>query len=72
MYGIEFDGDLGYNSPAFFAGLSAGILFPLGAMAHPADNPTANGGPGFGYDQLTNTGDPSTAYTLQMRLAVKF
>src|SRR5207244_1739682 len=37
MYGIEFDGDLGYQSSAFFAGFSYGALFPLGALAHPAD-----------------------------------
>jgi uncharacterized protein (TIGR04551 family) len=69
MYGIEFDGDLGYNSPSFFAGVSTGVLFPLAALSHPADNGT---GTGFGYDALTNQGDASTAYTFQMRLAVKF
>lgn len=62
MYGIEFDGDLGYSSNAFFAGISYGVLFPLGAMAH---TDTAVFGTG-------NTGDPETAHTIQSRLVLKF
>src|SRR5262249_5827304 len=70
LYGLEFDGDLGYQSPSFFAGFAYGVLFPLGAMAHPADDPNATG-PGCGYD-ASNQGDGGTAHTIQMRLVVKF
>jgi uncharacterized protein (TIGR04551 family) len=69
MYGLEFDGDLGYQSSAFFAGFSYGALFPLGAMAHPSG--TDAGGTGFAYD-AANQGDAETAHTIQMRLVVKF
>ena len=70
MYGLEFDGELGYQSSSFFAGFDAGALFPLGAMAHPADQ--SGNGTGFGYDATLNQGDAGTAYTIQMKLAVKF
>lgn len=66
MYGTEFDGDLGYSSNAFFAGISYGVLFPLGALAHPVDS-TATQTYGTG-----NTGDGSTAHTIQTRLVLKF
>ena len=72
MYGMEFDGDFGYSSSSFFAGIAYGVLFPLGAMSHPADNQANNGGPGFKYDTLTNTGDGQTAHTIQMSLVVHF
>lgn len=62
MYGIEFDGDLGYSSGAFFAGLSYGVLFPLSGMAH---NDATEFGTG-------NVGDGSTAHTIQSRLVLKF
>ncbi len=62
MYGIEFDGDLGYSSGAFYAGLSYGVLFPLAGMAH---NDAATYGAG-------NVGDGSTAHTVQSRLVLKF
>lgn len=69
MYGIELDGDLGYENDGFFAGISYGVLFPMGAMDHPVD--VANeGGPGFGYD--TNSGDAETAQTIQTRLVLQF
>jgi len=69
MYGIELDGDLGYENEGFFAGISYGILFPLGAMDHPEDI-SNQGGPGFGYG--LNAGDASTAQTIQTRLVVQF
>lgn len=62
MYGIEFDGDLGYSSGAFYAGLSYGVLFPLSAMAHNDANEFGTG----------NIGDGSTAHTIQSRLVLKF
>ncbi|HTJ42138.1 MAG TPA: TIGR04551 family protein [Kofleriaceae bacterium] len=71
MYGLEFDGDLGYQSSAFFAGVSYGALFPLGALAHPDTSSQVGGGPGFPYD-ATNLGDGETAHTIQMRLVLKF
>jgi uncharacterized protein (TIGR04551 family) len=70
MYGIEFDGDLGYQSSSFFAGFAYGALFPLGAMSHPSTSSSTGGGPGFNYTD--NTGDGQTAHTIQMRLVVKF
>ncbi|HET7608135.1 MAG TPA: TIGR04551 family protein [Gammaproteobacteria bacterium] len=70
MYGTEFDGDLGYNGSRFFAGVSYGVLFPFGAMAHPQDS-ELTAGPGFGYG-AGNVGDPSTAHTIQMRLVLAF
>ncbi len=69
MYGIEFDGDLGYHKKGFFAGISYGLFFPLAAMDHPADV-TGQGGPGFGFD--TNSGSAGTAQTIQTRLLVQF
>jgi hypothetical protein len=75
MYGTEFNGDLGYNSHRLFAGISYGVLFPFGALSHPA-NDALSGGPGFGYgpdaNGLTNTGDGGTAHTIQMRLILGF
>lgn len=76
MYGTEFDGDLGYNAGHIFAGISYGILFPLDAMAHPADDSSINGGPGYGYgtdaNGSSNTGQPATAHTVQLRLVLGF
>jgi uncharacterized protein (TIGR04551 family) len=74
MYGIEFDGDLGYSSGGLFAGLSYGVLFPLSAMNHPeSTNNEFPFGP-FAADsgKLNNYGDAGTAHTLQARLAVQF
>jgi uncharacterized protein (TIGR04551 family) len=69
MYGVELDGDLGYHNDGFFAGISYGVLFPLGALDHPADN-FDQGGPGFGYGD--NAGDASAAQTIQTRLMLRF
>jgi uncharacterized protein (TIGR04551 family) len=73
MYGTEFDSDVGYAANGIFAGISAGVLFPFGAMAHPSDD-IATGGT-YGYTSSTgvsNTGDPGTAYTIQSRLVLQF
>ena len=75
MYGTEFDTDLGYYGSHIFAGISYGVLFPFGAMSHPAPDPLV-GGPGFNYgvaaDGTPNTGDPGTAHTIQARLVLTF
>jgi uncharacterized protein (TIGR04551 family) len=62
LYGIELDGDFGYNNEreGFFAGISYGVLFPFGALSRPSEI--------FG----PNSGDPSTAQTIQGRLVLKF
>jgi len=73
MYGTEFDGDIGYDNGTLYAGISFGVLFPFGALAHPEDN--ANTGGSFGYSSdpnNPNTGDPGTAYSIQSRLVLKF
>lgn len=64
MYGIELDGDLGYENrdEGFFAGISYGVFFPLGAMDHPA---------ALGYT-AGEQGDAETAQTIQTRLVLKF
>ena len=67
MYGAEFNGDLGYRSGGFFAGVSYGILFPLGALDHPLDT---DGGTGFGFG--LNVGDAGNAQTIQSRLMLQF
>jgi uncharacterized protein (TIGR04551 family) len=75
VYGTEFDTDLGYSGNHIFAGISYGVLFPFGALGHPAADPQA-GGPGFNYGTATdgtpNTGDPGTAHTIQARLILTF
>ena len=75
MYGTEFDGDLGYYGNRIFLGISYGVLFPLGAMAHPA-NSTSVQGPGYTWgtdaNGNPNTGDPGTAHTIQSRLVLTF
>jgi uncharacterized protein (TIGR04551 family) len=63
MYGVELDGDLGYRNEGFFAGISYGVLFPLGAMNHPPDTE-------FGYG--LNSGDAGNAQTIQTRLMLSF
>jgi uncharacterized protein (TIGR04551 family) len=68
MYGIELDGDLGYQNEGFFAGFSYGVLFPMAALDHPID-------PGFGFcpsASKCNAGEAKTAQTFQMRLALQF
>lgn len=69
MYGTEFDADIGYHEGGLWAGISYGVLFPFGALSHPVDDTTL-GGAGFGYG--TNTGDGSTAHTIQTRLVLSF
>lgn len=62
LYGLEFDGDLHYENEGFFAGVSAGVLFPLGALDHPA---------ALGFE-APNEGDAGNAWTLQTRLGLSF
>jgi uncharacterized protein (TIGR04551 family) len=75
MYGTEFDGDLGYSSGSMFIGLSYGVLFPLGALNHPPDDPTT--GQTFGFTDPV-TGDASnakaadTAHVVQSRFVLAF
>jgi hypothetical protein len=76
MYGTEFNGDLGYSGNRLFAGISYGVLFPFSALSHPATN-VIDGGTGYGYGPDlntgdTNTGDATTAHTIQMRLVLGF
>jgi hypothetical protein len=68
MWGIELDGDLGYSSNGFHAGIAYGLFLPLGAMNHPQD--TDSSGPGFNYG--LNSGDAGNAHTVQARFAVEF
>jgi len=69
MWGLEMDGDLGYSSNGFHAGIAYGLFLPLGAMNHPEDG-AGNGGTGFGYD--VNAGDAGNAHTVQARFSVEF
>lgn len=74
-YGTEFNGDLGYSSGGLFVGLSYGVLFPLGALSHPADDPTTGAVFGYGTDPVTmqsNIGNGTTAHTIQSRLVLAF
>jgi uncharacterized protein (TIGR04551 family) len=82
-YGTEFNGDLGYASGGLFIGISYGVLFPLGAMNHPADpanelNPLPDqtlNAYGFGNDMTTgdtNIKDAETAHTIQSRFVLSF
>jgi len=75
MYGTEFDGDLGYYGRNIFIGISYGVLFPLGAMAHNANSSDVQG-PGYTWgtdaNGNPNTGDPGTAHTIQSRLVLTF
>ena len=76
MYGTEFNGDLGYSSGGLFVGISYGVLFPLAAMNHPADDPgTVAAEHAYGTDPDTlqsNVGTAETAHTIQSRLILKF
>jgi uncharacterized protein (TIGR04551 family) len=69
MWGVEFDGDVGYNTDTFSAGIAYGVLFPLSALSHPEDV-GGETSPQFGYG--ANIGDATTAHTIQTRLSVKF
>lgn len=70
MYGIELNGEAGYRSGGFQAGLAYGVLFPLAALSHPEDSDT-EGGPGFGYG-AGNVGDAETAHNIQARVVLSF
>jgi uncharacterized protein (TIGR04551 family) len=78
MYGTEFNADLGYSSGGLFVGISYGVLFPLGAMNHPADNLDEN--LRYGYTDYTdpanpdasNAKDAETAHTIQSRFVLAF
>lgn len=68
MYGTEFNADVGYTSGGFHGGVSYGVLFPFGALSHPAEG-------GFSDDPITgasNVGDAGTAHTIQFRLILAF
>jgi len=76
MYGTEFDGDLGYATGGMFIGLSYGVLFPFGALSHPADNPDDTAQK-YGYTDPTtgdtsNVKDAETAHTIQSRFVLAF
>jgi uncharacterized protein (TIGR04551 family) len=76
MYGTEFDGELAYQGHRFYAGIAYGVLFPFSALSHPVNDPAA-GGPGFPYGGPTdpkgnNTGSPTTAHNINMRLVLMF
>jgi len=74
-YGTEFNIDVHYQSGGLYAGIAYGILFPFGAMAHPADA-ADQGGKGFGWgtdaNGNSNSGDPGTAHCIQTRLVLSF
>jgi uncharacterized protein (TIGR04551 family) len=76
MYGTELDTDLGYTGNHVYLGVSFGVLFPLGAMAHNANDSVNAPGPGYPWgtdaNGVPNTGDPGTAYTIQSRLVLTF
>jgi len=75
MYGTEFNGELGYNSNGLFVGIAYGVLFPLGAMNHPADDLTTGKIYGYGMDMasgLNNVGSAETAHTIQTRFVLGF
>ncbi|HEU0032432.1 MAG TPA: TIGR04551 family protein [Kofleriaceae bacterium] len=72
MYGTEFNADLGYSANGLFAGISYGVLFPFGAMSHPADD--AGGSYGFSSDDVigNNIRDAETSHIIQSRLVLQF
>ena len=66
--GIELNGDLGYanKEEGFFAGISYGVLFPMGALDHPRGEASR---PIFPENEA---GEASTAQTIQTRLMLKY
>jgi len=70
-YGVEFDADLGYESESFAAGLAYGVFFPGAALNHGAGSVDQGGTTSVGEFE-GNTGEASTAQTLQLRLMLKF
>lgn len=77
FYGLELDGSIGYHKGGLFAGVSYGVLFPLGALDHP-ENVANQGGPdaGFGFgngtEDVSNVGSAGTAHTIQTQLVLQF
>ena len=76
MYGTEFNGDLGYTAGGMFVGVSYGVLFPFGALGHPADDPD-DPAQKYGYTDPTtgdtsNVKDAETAHTIQSRFVLAF
>ena len=70
LWGTEFDADISYQANGFTVGGAYGVLFPLGAMSHPAGLlEDDNSG-----DEIFsgNSGDASNAHTIQLRLSVEF
>jgi hypothetical protein len=70
MYGVELNAEVTYKTGGFLAAIGYGVLFPMGAMAHPADaadDPT----PDFGYG-TDNQGDAETAHNVQARFVLSF
>jgi uncharacterized protein (TIGR04551 family) len=73
MYGTEFNADIGYTAGGFYGGVAYGVLFPFGALSHPADTETETFGYGVDPDTLaSNVGDASTAHTIQFKLILSF
>ena len=77
MYGTEFNADLGYANGGLFIGVSYGVLFPFGAMSHPADDPS-DPTQKFGYvdpadpGNMNNVKKAETAHTIQSRFILAF
>lgn len=78
MYGTEFNGDLSYTTGGLSIGLAYGVLFPLGAMNHPADI-TGDSPQTYGFTDASdsvngsaNVGDAGTAHTVQARFVLGF
>ncbi len=76
MYGTEFNAELSYASGGLFVSLAYGVLFPLGAMNHPADDPLDPSQKfGYGTDPvsgLSNIKNADTAHTIQGRIVLAF
>jgi uncharacterized protein (TIGR04551 family) len=78
FYGTEFDTELFWQSGGLYIGISYGVLFPFGALNHPADG-TVNGvtqkygftDPATGATQL-NVMDASTSHAVQSRIVLAF
>lgn len=68
MYGTEFNANISYNSGGLLAWIGYGVLFPMAALAHPADDPGTSATFGF----TDNTGDAATAHTIQARVVLSF
>ena len=80
LYGTEFNAELSYTWNGLYIGLAYGVLFPLGALNHPADVTAANGtvqrygftDPSDSVNGLANVQDASTAHTVQSRIVLSF